>query len=43
MPHKWKFNAGWGNAVVPRGNTPSTVTMLVQIYVAIWRHLATMI
>ena len=32
---------GSGNGLVPSGNKPSPEPMLAQIYVAIWRHQAT--
>ena len=41
-PNWWKVNIDSGNGLVPWGNKPLPEPMLTQIYVAIWRHYATM-
>ena len=40
--HWWYVNSGSGNGLVPSDNKPLPEPMLRQIYVAIWRHQATM-
>ena len=43
-PYQWQVNIGSGNGLVPSGNKPLPEPMFsqiyVQIYVAKWRHYA---
>ena len=41
-PHWRKINIGSGNGLVPSGNKPLPGPILIEIYVAIWRHYAPM-
>ena len=41
-PYWWRVNTGSGNGLVPSGNKPLPELMLTQVYVAKWRHQASM-
>ena len=40
-PCKWQINIGSGNGLVPSGNKPLPEPLLIQIYITIWCHNAT--